>query len=127
VKITHIFWALLLVALLIFTPLLFLPSSDETRGGVTTLFSFIATWVVVSLVSPIMIAIALFRVTRPYRSFFYTLLFVLNLYFGSFTLFQLLNGGAHGSELTVTILGILNLFWSAIFIFLMTARRFRKS
>ena len=126
-KITHIFWALLTVALLIFTPLLLLQSNDETRGGVTTLFSFIVAWVIVSLLSPIMIAIALFRVTRPYRSFFHTLLFVLNLYFGSFTLFQLITGGAHGSELTVTVFGILNLLWSGILVILMTAPKFRKS
>lgn len=126
-RLSHLFWALLILAILIFTPLLILPTNDETRGGVTTLFSFIVLWIAVSGVSPIMIALAAFKVTRAHRSFLYALTFILNLYFGTFTLFQMFNGGARGSELTVTIFGLLNLLWAVIVIYLMTARRFKAS
>ena len=88
-KLIHIFWSLLILAAIIFVPVLLYQGNGTLHGGPDLYAFFLLIWTAVSMTTPLLIILHKYKIIRKELYFTFTLLFVLNLYFGILALFKI--------------------------------------
>jgi hypothetical protein len=120
-KLTHIFWALLILVLLVFIPGLFYRTNTKLGGGPDLLAFFLLLWVITSIISPLILILTKFRIIRSNISFLSTLLAVFNLYFGSYGIYLIMTGQISRPGNYTFLFLILNLVWAVLLILMSAA------
>src|ERR1700744_3209664 len=110
-KLTHIFWALLILVVIIFVPGLFYRTNTKLGGGPDLLAYFLLLWIITSVMSPLILLLKKFRVIRNDMAFLMTLLVIFNLYFGSYGTYMILTGQVQRPGHYTLLFFILNLVW----------------
>jgi hypothetical protein len=113
-KLTHIFWSLAILAALIFVPVLLYPANSNLHGGAELYAFFLVIWIFVSMTTPILLILHKYKIIRRELHFSFTLLFVLNLYFGILALFKIFIDQTLTSLHLAYILFPLNLLWGVL-------------
>ena len=113
-RLTHIFWALLVVVGMILLPVVLFLNKGKLNGGPELFGTFLLFWWLLDLLSPAALAIAWYKKLELRYSFFYTLLAVLNLYFGLMGFYHLPIAGSFREYMFFYLLFFLNLTWAAI-------------
>jgi hypothetical protein len=114
----NLLWAVLTLALsvLIFSEIF--KNSHSKLGGDFNLFTiFMIFWTVTSLISPIIVALRVFRKMKMQPSLAYIFLSVLNVYLGGYGIFKLLSSTVQKDFYAAFFLLLLNLIWGG-FIFI---------
>jgi hypothetical protein len=93
-RLTHIFWSLVVLAIMIILPTLLFLNHGKLQGGPEIFGAFLIFWWAIDALTPIMLIAAWLRKSSLQKKFFYTFLAVLNLYFGLMGIYHLLQGGS---------------------------------
>ena len=113
-RLTHIFWSLLVLAVMILLPRLLFLNHGKLQGGPEIFGSYLVLWWTIDAVSPLALVIAKARRMPLREKFFFTLLATLNLYFGLIGIYYL-NAQAVTQIYRVSfVLCLLNLVWTGI-------------
>jgi hypothetical protein len=115
-KLIHIFWSLAILAAIIFIPVLLHPTNSNLHGGPDLYAFFLLIWAIVSMTTPVLIILHNYKIIRKELYFTFTLLFVLNLYFGIIALFKIFIDETLKSLHLAYILFPLNLLWSVLIV-----------
>jgi len=113
-KLTHIFWSLLVLAALLFVPVLLCQAKSNLNGGPDLYAFFLLIWIIVSMSTPILITLRKCKLIHKELDFTFTLLFMLNLYFGVLVLFKLFIDQTLNSLHLAYFIFPLNLLWATI-------------
>jgi hypothetical protein len=113
-KLIHVFWSLLILAAIIFIPVLVHPANGNLHGSLDLYAFFLLIWAVVSTTTPVLIILHKYKIIRKDLYFTFTLLFVLNLYFGILALFKIFIDQTLNSLHLAYILFPLNLLWGLL-------------
>ena len=116
-RLIHIFWSLVVVAAMIVLPTLLFLNHGKLQGGPEIVGSFLISWWVIDVVTPLALVAAWVRKMLFKEKFFFTLLAALNFYFGSMGIYQLINGGIVQQYKISAGLFLLNLFWGVIIVY----------
>jgi hypothetical protein len=117
-RLSHIFWALLVVLGLLVapTPLLRMTPLGLAAGVAYSVF-YIFLWGCVLVASPLMIVLARTRKAVGYHSFLPTFLFMANLYFALFSVSQFLaTDGNGGFRFWNLLFGMFNVLWAIVLV-----------
>jgi hypothetical protein len=125
-KLTHIFWSLLILVLLIFIPGLFYRNNSKLGGGAELLGYFLLLWLTTTIVSPVLLILCWTKAIRRKIEFAFTFLALSNLYFGAYGIYLVLTDQVYRPGPFALKLFILNLL-SALIIILHIVRRTRNS
>jgi|SRR6185312_13338825 len=113
-RLTHIFFALLILAAMIVLPLALFLNKGKLNGGPAILATFLAFWWMIDVLTPSALIIAWLKRRSLRHQFAFTLLAFLNLYFGLMGIFYFIReGNMLGYKLSFFFF-LLNLTWSAI-------------
>ena len=116
-RLIHIFWALFVLAVVILLPIVVFSNRGKLNGGPEILATFLTFWWLVDGLTPIALILAWLR-KRPLRhQFLFTLLAVLNLYFGLRGVFYFIHVGNILEYKLSFLIFLLNLTWSAIIVY----------
>ncbi len=91
-KLTHLFWSLLILAALIFVPGLFYRTSTKGAGGFELFGYYLFIWLTTTTISPILLVLKLLKIIKASPNLLFSILAIFNLYFGAYGLF-LINKG----------------------------------
>jgi cell shape-determining protein MreD len=119
-KLTHIFWSLLTLALIIFIPSLLYRPNSKLGGGPDLLLLFVLIWLITTGVSPIIIILKIARVVKRKIEFLRVLLMIFNFYFGCYGIYMILSGQIMRSGPFYLPLFILNLIWGGVLLIIMS-------
>lgn len=111
-KLTHIFWTLFLLVILIYVPSIFYRTNTKLGGGPDLFAFYVLLWILTSAISPIFLAFWILKAIKKSTSFLMTLLVIFNLYFGSYGIYMILSGQISRPPSYVLALLILNLVWA---------------
>jgi hypothetical protein len=116
-RLIHIFWSLLALAVLILLPILLFWHRGKLNGGPEIFATFLLFWWLVDGLTPIVLILAWIK-KRPIRhQFLFTFLAVLNLFFGLRGVFYFLLARNILEFRISFLLFLLNLTWSVIIIY----------
>jgi hypothetical protein len=113
-KLIHLFWSLSILAAIIFIPVLLHPTNGNLHGGLDLFAFFLLIWTIVTMTTPILIILHKYKIIRNEPYFTFTLLFVLNLYFGVLALFKIFIDQTLTSLHWAYVLFPLNLLWGIL-------------
>jgi hypothetical protein len=115
-RLTHIFWSLVVLAAIIMLPVLLFLNHGKLQGGPELFGTFVIFWWLIDAATPIALIAAWIR-RRPLReNFLFTLLAIMNMYFGIMGIYHLLNtGSVHTYAISFAIFSF-NLVWTAIIV-----------
>jgi|SRR6185437_401351 len=116
-RLNHIFWSLLTIAVIIALPPLLFLSHGKLQGGPEIFGSYLICWWVIEMLSPIALIIAWAKRKLMREKFSFTLLAALNLYFGLRGIYYLVNAGILQTYKISFVLFLLNLAYSSIIIY----------
>jgi hypothetical protein len=116
-KSNHIFWALTLLAIIVFLPSLFWHTNAKLGIGPNLVLIYLLIWIVLSITTPFLLMLERIGAVPGEHPFIFTLLSLLNFYFGLYGLYLIFSKElAKPTPLTICLF-TLNLVWSvAIFI-----------
>jgi len=113
-RLTHIFFALLILVVLIITPIGLFLNKGKLNGGPGILATFLIFWWLIDAVTPAALIIASVK-RQPLRDKFpFTLLAFLNLYFGLMGVFYFVRQPNMLKHKVSFLFFLLNLVWAAI-------------
>lgn len=113
-RLIHIFWALLVLAVMIVLPIVLFLNRGKLNGGPEILGTFFVFWWLIDGLTPIALIVAWLKKRPLRRRFLFTLLAVLNLYFGLMGIFYFLRAGNIPEYKLSFLVFLLNLTWSVI-------------
>ena len=114
-KLTHIFWSLLILVLLLFIPGIFYRNNSKLGGGAELLGLFLLIWLTTTIVSPILLILSWTKVIKNELKFTFTLLAVFNVYFGIYGTYMILSGQVYRPGPFTLKIFIVNLVWAVLF------------
>jgi hypothetical protein len=91
-KLTHIFWSLLILAIIIFIPSLLYRPNTKLGGGPDLVGFYLLIWIMTTVISPVVIILKKLNILKGNRRFLLTLLDILNFYFGCYGIYMILAG-----------------------------------
>ena len=116
-RLTHIFWSLAVLSAIIVLPVLLFSNHGKLQGGPELFGTFVIFWWITDVVTPVALIAAWLKRRSIQERFSFTLLSVLNLYFGLMGTYHLLRAGSvHLYEISFIIF-LLNLAWAAIIVY----------
>ena len=116
-RLIHIFWSLLALAVVILLPIVLFSHRGKLNGGPEIFASFLLFWWLLDGLTPLALILVWLK-KRPLRNqFLFTLLAVLNLYFGLMGVFYLLREGNMLEFKFSFIIFLLNLTWAGIIVY----------
>lgn len=121
-KLIHLFWSLSILAAIIFIPVLVHPTNGNLHGSLDLYAFFLLIWAIVTLATPILIIFHKYKIIRKELHFTFTLLFVLNLYFGILALFKIFIDQTLNFLHWAYVLFPLNLLWGILIIIELVVR-----
>lgn len=113
-KLSHIFWSLAVLALMIVLPTLLFLNHGKLQGGPEIFGTFLIFWWAADILAPIMLIIAWIQKSSLQKKFLFTLLAILNLYFGLMGIYHMLQGGSVHLYPTSFALFLFNLVWAGV-------------
>ena len=116
-RLIHIFWALFALVVMILLPIVLFSNRGKLNGGPEILASFLIFWWLIDGLTPIALILAWLNKRSLRYQFIFTLLAVLNLYFGIRGLFYFLRIGNIMEYKLSFLVFLLNLTWSAIIVY----------
>ena len=125
-KLTHIFWSLLILVLLLFIPGIFYRNNSKLGGGAELLGFLLLLWLTTTISSPIMLILSRMRMIKNNLKFTFTLLAIFNVYFGIYGIYIILSEQVYRPGPFALEIFILNLVW-AVLIFLKIVKGTAKS
>ena len=115
-KLTHIFWSLLILVCLIFIPGI-LYRNDSKLGGWAELFGlYLLLWLITTIASPVLLILLTTKVIRKQLSFPLTFLATFNLYFGVYGAYTILSGQVYRPGPYAMKISLLNILWAILII-----------
>ena len=116
-KSIHIFWSFLLLAIVVFLPNLSCHSNAKLGNGPNLVLIYLLFWIILSVITPFLLMLKKIEAIPGEYPFIFTLLSLLNFYFGLYGLYLILSKEfAKPTPLTICLF-TLNLVWGvAIFI-----------
>jgi hypothetical protein len=116
-RLVHIFWALLVLAGIILLPTALFLNRGKLNGGPEIFATFLLFWWLVDGLTPIALLVALLK-KRPIRHrFIFTLLALLNLYFGLMGVSYFIREGNILQYKLSFLVFLLNLTWSGVIVY----------
>lgn len=115
-KLTHIFWSLFVIVAMILLPMVLFLNRGKLNGGPEIFGTFLIFWWLVTFLTPILLVAAYAKKRMLKNNFIFTLLAMLNLYFGLMGLYHLPNAGPIREYFIYYAVFILNLAMAAIII-----------
>ena len=116
-RLIHIFWSLLALAVLILLPTLLFGHRGKLNGGPEIFASFLLFWWLLDGLTPIALILAWLKKRPLRRQFLFTLLAILNLYFGLRGVFYFLREGNMLEFKFSFLIFLLNLTWAGIIVY----------
>ena len=115
-KLTHIFWSLLLLVILIFSPAIFYRNNSKLGGGAEIFGFYLLILITTTILSPIFVILYWVKVIKRNLLFAFTLLAIFNLYFGAYGTYMILTGQVYRAGPYALKIFILNLVWAVLII-----------
>jgi hypothetical protein len=125
-KLSYIFWSLLILALLLCVPGVFYRNNSKLGGGAELLALFLLLWLATTVMSPIILFLSWKRIIKNKLEFIFTLLAIFNFCFGIYGIYMILAGQVYRPGPFALEIFILNLVWSAL-IFLHIVKSISRS
>jgi hypothetical protein len=108
----HIFWASMLLAIIVFLPTLSCHTNAKLGTGPNLVLIYLLFWIVISIVAPLLLLLKKIGVITDGYQFIFTLLSLSSFYFGLYGFYLILSKElAKPSPLTICLFA-LNLVWS---------------
>lgn len=126
-KLTHIFWSLLILAIIVFIPSLLYRPNTKLGGGPELVGFYLLIWIMTTGISPVVIILKKLNVVKGSGRFLLTLLMILNFYFGCYGIYMILAGEITQSSPFFQSFLILNLVWSVLIISIVAKPKNDKS
>jgi len=126
-RLIHIFWSLVVLAIIIVFPTLLFLNHGKLQGGPEIFGTFLILWWAIDLISTIMLMVAWVRKDSLRDKFPFTLLATLNLYFGLMGVYHMLQGRSLHLYPISFILFLLNFVWAGIMIYFQVRRQPRQT
>lgn len=126
-KLTHIFWSLLILCIIIFVPSLLYRPNTKLGGGPDLVGFYLLIWIMTTGISPVVIILKKLKILKGNTQFLLTLLGILNFYFGCYGIYMVLAGQITKSGPFFLSLLFLNLVWSVLIISLVLKFKNDKS
>jgi hypothetical protein len=125
-KSNHVFWASMLLAIIVFIPNLFCHSNAKLGIGPNLVLIYLVFWIILSIITPFLLILEKIGAIPGEHPFIFTLLSFLNFYFGLYGLHLFFSKELAKPSPLIIFLFTLNLGWGiAIFITLRSKKRNR--
>ena|ERR1700722_8202733 len=122
-KTNHIFWSLMLLAIIVFLPNLFYHPNAKLGGGPDIFLMYLLLWIILSVATPFQLLLERIGVLQGNFKFLSTFLMLLNLYFGLYGLHLIISKEfAKPSTLAICLL-LLNLVWGALLFIMLRSKK----
>ena len=122
-RLNHIFWSLVVVALIIVLPTLLFLNHGKLQGGPELFGTFLILWWAIDALTPLILIVAWVKKISLCEKFLFTLLVTLNLYFGLMGIYHMLQVGSVQLYPISFILFLLNFGWAGIIAFFQLRQR----
>lgn len=116
-RLAHIFWSLVVLAIAIVLPTILFLNHGKLQGGPEIVGTFLIFWWAIDAITPTLLISAWLRHTYLREKFSFTLLATLNLYFGLMGIFHIFQGKAIHLYPISMVLFLLNIVWTAIIVY----------
>jgi hypothetical protein len=113
-KLTHIFWSLLILIMTAIVPNFAYRTNGKVHGGIDLYALFLLLWVIVSFASPIVLILHKTSVINGDIRFLYTLLSVFSVYIGIVGIYKIFTGQIVPVAPLSTPFFTLNILWAAL-------------
>jgi hypothetical protein len=126
-KLTHIFWSLLILAIIVFIPSLLYRPNTKLGGGPDLVGFYLLLWIMTTGISPVVIILKTFNLVKSNARFLLTLLCILNFYFGCYGIYMIQAGQITQYGSFFLSLLLLNLVCGVLIILLVVKSKNGKS
>ena len=116
-RLTHIFWSLAVLAIMIVLPTLLFLNHGKLQGGPEIFGAFLIFWWAIDALTPMMLIAAWVKKSSIREKFFFTLLAILNLYFALMGIYHMLQGGSVHLYPISFALFLFNFVWGGIIVY----------
>jgi hypothetical protein len=113
-KTNHIFWSLMLLAIIVFLPNLFYHPHAKLGGGPDIFLMYVLLWIILSVATPFQLLLERIGVVQGKFQFLSTFLMLLNFYFGLYGLHLFISKEFPKPSTLAIFLLILNLVWCVL-------------
>jgi hypothetical protein len=126
-RLTHIFWSLVVLVTMIVLPTLLFLNHGKLQGGPEIFGAFLIFWWSTDVLTPIMLIAAWVKKDSVREKFPFTLLATLNLYFGLMGIYHMLQGRSVHLYPNSFVLFLFNLVWAGIIAYIQIRRHHVRS
>ena len=126
-KSIHIFWALLLLAIIVFLPNLACHSNAKLGFGPNLVLIYLLFWIVLSVITPFLLMLKKIGAIPGEHPFIFTLLSLLNFYFGLYGLYLILSKELGKPAPLSICLFTLNLIWGVVIFITLRLKKGNRS
>ena len=113
-RLIHIFWSLIVLAAMIIFPIILFLNHGKLQGGPELFGTFLIFWWIIDAATPIVLIAAWITENSLSGKFLFTLLAILNLYFGLQGIYHLLRARIVHQYGISFLFFLLNLAWFAM-------------